>query len=152
MEFEEIIQALGKKIGIDLVPDDEGVCQLSVDDMHITIQYLSELQIVSVYAEIGEPPPENPTSLYEAMLAANHLFQGTSGATISREPDSGKIFLCRCDPLLVLDGESFAAGLEKFVNTLETWHKLVAEYRPEVAGAGSSGAEPAPFGGSFMSV
>lgn len=154
MDFETMIKALGGKIGIELAPDAEGVCQLAVDDMQVVVQQLPELQVVCVFAEIGEPPPENPTALYEAALAANHLFQGTSGATISREADTGKLFLCRCDPLPLLDADSFSAVLEKFVNTLETWRKLVAEYRP-VADAGVKSAaeqEMPAFGGSFMQV
>lgn len=154
MDFETIIKALGEKIGIELVPDAEGACQLAVDDMQVTIQQLPELQLVSVFAEIGEPPPEDPTSLYEAALAANHLFQGTSGATISRDADTGKLFLCRCDPLPLLDVDSFSSVLEKFVNTLEMWRKLVSEYRPAEANANSAADVPEmpAFGSSFMQV
>ena len=50
--------------------------------------------------------------------------------------------------------ERLMESLEKFVNVLETWRKLVEDYRPsETTSEGSSDMEPPPFGGNgFMAV
>jgi len=64
------------------------------------------------------------------MLAANHLFSGTGGAAISRDPRSGNFYLCRSEPSAMLDGDSLVRLIESFVNTLENWRRLIADYRP----------------------
>ena len=132
MRFEEQIEALGKKIGVPLRVDDEGTCVLSVDDMTVTLQGIPEAESVGFWGEIGEPPPQGLEKLLSAMLEANHMFKGTGGATISRDSETGRFFLCRVLDLQSLDAEAFAAALERFVNVLEAWIALVRDFR-EVA-------------------
>ena len=153
MKFDELLAGLGKTLGVEL-PNGDGSCTLGVDDMTVTMQYLDTSDLLCTYAEIGEPPPEGLEQLLSAMLNANHLFQGTDGATISRDPDTGKFFLCRCDALELLNVEDCAKMLERFVNVLETWRKLLADYRPMVDEHQlESEIEPPPFGGNgFMTV
>ncbi len=155
MDFADLVRGFGQKIGVDLSVDEDGLCALNIDDMRVSIQNIDEVGLVSVFGEIGDPPPQGLEELLLAMLSANHLFQGTSGATISRDPETQKFYLCRCDVSSVLDLETFSSNLEKFVNTLETWRKLVADYRP-VAGEkeGREGPEmaEAPGLGGFMQV
>lgn len=87
---------------------------------------------------------------------AFHLFGGTAGATISLDPDNGRIVLCRLLPLATLDADRLYAEVERFVNTVATWAKVVADYRgaaAEVPGEGSAEEIPAMFGaGGFMQV
>ena len=153
MTFDELIRDFGGKIGVELTPTD-GAVALAVDDMSVLIQELPELDAVVLLGEIGEPPPEGLERLLTAMLDANHLFAGTGGGTLSRDPGSGKFHLCRWEPLALADAGSFAAVMEKFVNVLETWRKLVADYRPDEAVA-SSGADldvPALGGNGFLKI
>ena len=153
MEFNELIKGLSEKLGLGLSPQDD-VCVLGIDDMQVTLQALNEVDLLSTYGEIGEPPPQGLEQLLTAMLNANHLFQGTAGATISRDPETGKFYLCRCEALSILTVERLMESLETFVNVLETWRKLVADYRPSDPAAGSAYTEePPPFGGDgFMAV
>lgn len=129
MRFEEQIEALGRKIGVPLQVDDEGACVLSVDDMTVTLQGIPEAESAGFWGEIGEPPPQGLEKLLSAMLEANHMFKGTGGATISRDSETGRFFLCRVLDLRNLDAETFAAALERFVNVLEAWIALVRDYR-----------------------
>ena len=129
MRFEEQIEALGSKIGVPLQVDDEGSCVLSVDDMTVTLQSIPEAESVGFWGEIGEPPPQGLEKLLSAMLEANHMFRGTGGATISRDSETGRFFLCRVLDLRNLDAEAFAAALERFVNVLEAWIALVRDFR-----------------------
>jgi len=156
MEFKDLIDALGKKLGLELEVSAEGDCTLGVDDMTLTIQHLEEVDVVAVWGKIASAPPQGQEQLYAAMLEANHLFKGTGGATISREQDSGDFFLCRVDEMKSLDSDQFVDRLERFVNTLEAWQKLVADYRPDLAGASYATSEAEPGvglgGGMFMSV
>ena len=149
MRLNELIDAFAEKVGGDFTVED-GMVMLGIDDMSVTIQELDEVGRIATYAEIGEPPPERLEKLYEAMLAANHLFAGTAGSTISFDTESRRFYLCRTDVADVMDADGFMAMLEKFVNTLEIWRKLLADYRSDGAQAAEKpAAEDAPFSGSF---
>lgn len=140
MRFEEHIEALSRQIGVPLRVDEEGACVIAVDDMAVTLQSLQQTDSVGFWGEIGEPPPQGLELLLSAMLEANHMFAGTGGATISRDPGSGRFYLCRVLDLRCLDAEAFSSALERFVNTLEAWMSLVKDYRgtkPAVAAAKS---------------
>ena len=147
MELAELIGEFGRQIGLDLKLDENGTCALAVDGMNVTIQDVSEAFAVGLWGKIGAPPPEGLRQLYEMMLDANHLFRATSGATISRDPESGDFYLCRLLDVRVLEPAEFFLAVEKFVNTLEAWQKVIADYRPVVEALGNAAAEPdAPSG------
>lgn len=152
MTFEELISALGERIGVDLAAED-GSCVINVDDMVVTLMSLPDSDRLAVHGEIGDPPPEGLEQLLSAMLEANHLFAGTAGATISRDHETGRFHLCRHEPLAILDADSLAALVESFVNTIEIWRKAIASYRP-VAKSAAEGADVAPqFGATgFVQV
>lgn len=161
MDFKDLIEDFSARMGggLQLSPDDAGAIALVVDEMPLTIQHLDGLNQIALIGEIGEPPPaEHLERLYRAMLSANHLFAGTGGATISVDPESSKVMLCRVLELALLDGEAFSTVLEGFLNTLETWRQLVGEFRGTVEngeekGAGESAFEPGAFGSNgFMQV
>ena len=142
MTFEELISALGERIGVDLSAED-GSCVINVDDMVVTLMSLPDSDRLAVHGEIGDPPPEGLEQLLSAMLEANHLFAGTAGATISRDHETGRFHLCRQEPLATLDADSLAALVESFVNTLEIWRKAIASYRP-VAKSATEGSDEGP--------
>ncbi len=153
MKFPELIDALGKVIGVELTPED-GSVMLEIDEMPVVIRELVELDAVVLMGPIGEPPPERQEQLLKALLDANHLFAGTGGGTLSRDPETGIFHLCRMLPLALTDTEAFSSALERFVNVVETWRKLIADYRPvaEIV-TKESAADDSSFGsGEFMRV
>ena len=153
MRFEDCIESLGRKIGLNLRIDDEGACVLSVDDMTVTLQGLPEVESVGFWGEIGEPPPQGLDRLLSAMLNANHMFRGTGGATLSRDSESGKFYLCRVMDMRSLEPEAFANALERFVNTLEAWIRLVKDYRETADDASAETTEVADLrNGGFLVV
>jgi len=62
------------------------------------------------------------------MLSANHNFTGTFGATLSIDAVTGLLslrqFLCKQR----MDGAMLVGEVERFVNTLEAWRGLVADF------------------------
>lgn len=151
MDFGELIEAFSKKVGVEgLVPDEEGVCCIAVDDMTVTVRAFPELDKILTYAEVGDAPVEGAETFYGTMLGANHMFQGTGGAALSQDPETKKLFLNRYDALGTMDPDAFSQMLEKFINVLETWRKLLADYRPAVAEETGGGALPGL--GGFMQV
>lgn len=156
MNNQELLKGFGEKLGgkVELKPDDAGAVMLDVDGMTLTIFGLEEIGQVVLSGVIGEPPPEDRMEmLYRAMLVANHNFTGTFGATLSINPDDGKVSLCKALPLALADAEGFFAEVEHFVDTLETWCKLVADFRA-TPDAPEPEPETAPLGGpgGFMQV
>lgn len=153
MRFEEHVKALADKIGVPLKVDDEGTCVLSVDDMMVTLQSIPEAESAGFWGEIGEPPPQGLERLFSAMLEANHMFKGTGGATISRDSETGRFFLCRLLDLRSLDAEAFAAALERFVNVLEAWVELVKDFRETPPDVSDESAAPSgPRNDGFLVV
>ena len=129
MEAKELTAELGKRLGIELEFDADGACSFTADELVVTINYLSELDLLVLTGDLGAPPPERLEVLYRAMLDANHLFVGTAGSTLSRDPQSGNFALCRAFPCRGVDAETFYVQTERFVSTLEAWAKLVANFR-----------------------
>lgn len=151
MEFEDLLSALSKHLGgaIELQPVD-GTVVLSVDDMRLSI--IDAGDVVSFVGVVGLPPPEDRLErLFKALLEANHLFAGTGGATFSIDSATGEITLCRAIPYAVLTAESFCEALTLFVNTLESWIRLVADFRA-ATDLPDDQAGAAPVGAGFLSV
>ena len=135
MSFDDLVKSFGEQIGVPLRVDDTGTCALAVRDMALTLQDVPELDSIGLWGVIGEPPPQGLERLLSAMLEANHMFGGTAGATISRDPESGRFFLCRLLDARCLDADALATALEKFINTLESWVVLVKDYRESESSA-----------------
>ena len=153
MDAKELIADIAKRIGLEY--DGGDTFSFEADGLVVAISSLPELDAVVLTGDVGEPPPERLEGLYRTLLGANHLFGGTAGATISLDPDNGRIALCRALPLVTLDGEKFYAEVERFVNTAETWAKVVSDYRGAAAEAPDEGAaeeRPAFGAGGFMQV
>ena len=148
MTFEELMNEVGRKLGVELVTYG-GMTQLTIDGMEISISEIAEREAVVLNGTLGEPPPQGLAPLYRAMLEANFNFAGTSGATLAVNPDSGELTLTRLAPLAILDAEGFLSRLEGFVNVLEAWRKIVADYRPDEP---SDTSNPPPVGDGFLPV
>lgn len=148
MRLNELIGDLETRTGSHF-PVEDGLCAISIDDMPVTIQEIDEIGVISTYGEIGEPPPQGLEKLYEAMLSANYLFQATNGSTISLDPERNRFFLCRVDYSELLDGDKFCVMLEQFINTLETWRKILADYRP-VSETAATAAPEQPMAGLWV--
>ena len=133
MEATELIKSFCEAVGIGYEPDADGTCTFDADGLEVSLVNLPELDAVALVGDLGEPPPERLEGLYKAMLEANHLFHGTAGATISLNSETGHFALCR--PLLckLMTAESFYKEVEGFLSTLETWTKLIANYREAAA-------------------
>lgn len=161
MTYDELLKAFSEKLGggVDLTPDESGAVVLDVDEMQVSIMGLEEVGQVVLTGVVGEPPPEDHLErLYKSILEANHNFVGTFGATLSIDPENGNVGLCKSIPLSLADGDSFFTDVEHFINVLETWRRLVEDFRA-IADAPSdtpSGDTPSAGGldglGGFMQV
>ena len=153
MEANELMADIAKRIGLEY--DGGDTFSFEADGLVVAISNLPDIDAVALTGDIGEPPPEHLEGLYKTLLGANHFFGGTGGATISLDPDTGRIALCRALPLATLDGDKFYAEVERFVNTAETWAKVVVDYRGAAAmtpDKSDEDASPAFSADGFMQV
>ena len=153
MDYKELISAFGEKHGIDGLASDEGTTSLDIDGMTVEIFHNEEDASIFLCSVVGEPPAEGQERFSALLLQANFLFKGTDGATLSQNPDTKEYALVRVLSLSLLDLDSFSSALEKFVNGIESWRKLLADFRPIVEDAASSPQEiPLPFSNNFIQV
>ena len=131
----------------DLVAVD-GAAALDIDGIIVTIAVNDEM--VTLSAEIGEPPVEGAGAFAELLLEANLQ----SGAYFAKSPEQGPYLVVRRLPLASIDADAFDTALEAFVNNAETWRRLLADFRPvSEAAAKHAEAEPPSFGPTgFMQV
>ena len=158
MEYAELMKSFGAEVGIaDLAPDSEGVCALEVDGMKVSFMELPESGQLATWAPVGDLPPEGRERLYRVFIEAMYMGQATGGSVLSIAPNSDTVHLHRIDSLMLTDLDSFKAMLEKFVNVLEQWRKIVSGYSeaaPRIASDEAAATEEArQFGlGGFLQV
>lgn len=130
MDIGEIMETFGRERGIGgLVPDEDGTYALDIDGMSVAFAEVEGDRLVT-WSEVCEPQPEGREHLFRALLEGMFMGEGTGGASFSVERGSGKVCLHRIDALGALDLPSFKGMLEKFVNVLEEWRRLVADFQP----------------------
>lgn len=159
MELKELMEGLAAACGMDgLTADADGAYRLGFDDMEIAFKSVGSTQF-AVWAEVCEMPPEGRERLYRMLMESMFLGQATGGATFSIESKSGKVYLQRIEFLSALDVDAFNGLVEKFVNVLEEWRKIITDFRPVAEVLESKTAEESEAGrqagmglGGFMQV
>ncbi len=130
MIYDELTKALFAKLGITPPVQEDGVCSIEIDGMIVSLVEADVDNALLLHGIVGDPPPAADDRFGALLLQANHLFQGTGGATLSQDPESREYALQRQLPLVLLDADSLVAELERFVNSLERWRHLLADFRP----------------------
>ena len=115
MEFKELIAEFAERHGIANLAVEDSAAAFDVDGIVVTLVAAGD--VLSVSAEIGEPPAEGRAEFAELLLEANLQ----SEAFFAKEPERGAYVLVRRLPLSALDAEAFDAALESLVNLAETW-------------------------------
>jgi hypothetical protein len=158
MTYEELTTALAEKLGIRGLVRENGVCSLDIDGMTVSLVHAPNADALVLHGILGDSPASAEGRFGAMLLRANHLFRGTDGATLSQDPASKTYALQRQFPLAVLDADSLAAELGRFVDSLERWRNAIAQFRPVEEEASKLAAEDVPpppysFGpGGFISV
>lgn len=140
-EIHELMADFVAKLNVgDAKPDADGVYHFEIDGMPVSIMEVAELRQLVVLGDLGDLPPVGGRErLYRTMLEAMFMGEGTCGSTFSIDRKSGRVILQRVLPLIALDPDVFMAEIERFVNILEKWRGLIADFRevsPDLEGAG----------------
>ena len=130
MEFDELMAGFVGKLGIEgAKPDAAGAWHFEIDGMSVSLLEVAETGELLTWADVGEPPPEGRERLYRVLLESMFMGEGTGGASFSIAHDDGRVRLHRVDSLAGLDFDRFMANLERFVNILEEWRGILADFR-----------------------
>lgn len=148
MEFNDLIADFSARHKVENLVVVDGAAALDIDGIIITIVAKGDLLTLS--AEIGEPPADGASAFADLLLEANLQ----SGAFFAKTPGPGVYILVQRLSLAQVDGAAFDSALETFVNQAETWRRLLSDFRP-VAKAAAEHAEEERSSikaGGFMQV
>lgn len=148
MEFSELIADFSRRYNVENLVAVDGAASLDIDGIIVTI--VANAEMLTLSAEIGEPPVEGAATFSDLLLEANLQ----SGVYFAKSPERGPYLAVRRLSLPLIDGSSFDTELEAFVNNAETWRRLLSDFRPVAeAAAKHAEAEHPSFGTTgFMQV
>lgn len=97
------------------------------DAFEFSIHNLSEQGSIVLSGHLGSIP-HHPEGLFRLMLEAQHCFRETEGTTFSIDSERDYLSLHRIIPCAGLDGDIFFNVVERFVNQLEAWTRIICDY------------------------
>ena len=151
--METMLSEFGASIGIpDLKPDAEHRCNLMFDEVAVSFELGVDDESLYIYALLGSVPDGGAEDVYADLLHANHVFQGTGGATLCVDPGTQGIVLLRAERLESLRLARFETLLEDFVNVAERWIKRAESGELGASAPEDAPAEAQPAGGGMMRV
>ena len=148
MTFGELIAELGKNLGIELT-DEGGATAVEIDGIPVVLHAAGD-DLILVHADLGEIPHENRERVFAAAMEANFLYQGTGGATLAVDPDSGRLHIQKYNWLERLDAEKAVTNLTRFADTVKAWKGVLADTAADSFSGRVDLTLPPP--GSFMQV
>ena len=144
MEFCEFIQQFAERFGIPVPEVVDDAAAFDADGMPFFLMRVAnegEGDYLVVAADLGEPPPERPEKLYQALLDAGHNFAGAGGGIFARNPGDGHIWLQMREAFASIDIESAISKVKALGDAAVNWRNIIREYRE-----GSSIGETEPPG------
>ena len=127
-DVKELINAFCERLGIQSEANAEGVYAFEVDALEFAVHDLSEQRRVALVGDLGLIPEKHPEGLFRLMLEAQHCFRETEGAIFSIDGERNCLILNRLLSSAELDDETFFNEVERFVNQLEAWTRIIRDY------------------------
>ena len=127
MEITQILKEVNEHYGKEIfVLDDQESCRALVGNgLVVEVLHLPEVGRLLLYADIGREPQEGRDRVYRLMLQAQHLFQGTAGASFGLDGNTGSVYLERPVSLATLTAESFVTDFEVFAQVALKWREAL---------------------------
>ena len=128
IDVKTLIKAFCERLGIQSEANAEGIYAFEVDAFEFAVHDLSELRRVALVGDLGMIPDAHPEGLFRLMLEAQHCFRDTEGAVFSIDGERDRLTLNRMLVSAELDDEAFFSEVERFVNQLEAWARIIRDY------------------------
>jgi len=123
--MDALLEALGDRLKVPgLRLDEDRAVAIDVDDGRFKVQFNERDDELILTSQVGTTEAQGleRARLCEALLEANFAFQGTLGATLALEPESGCVLLQKiCDDGLDLD--LFETLVADFIFAADTWEQ-----------------------------
>ena len=129
MDIKELADGLAAKFDIDGLAVEDGEVALEIDGMPILLAEDRDVAIV-VTGYMGDPPAEGGEAFANMLLEATMGFMDTKSLALARNPETGSYALVERVALDGLTVDVFSESLAEFVNKLETWRKMLEDFRP----------------------
>ena len=128
IDVKTLIKAFCERLGIQSEANAEGVYAFEVDALEFAVHDLSEQRRVALVGDLGMIPEKHPEGLFRLMLEAQHCFRETEGSVFSIDGERNRLTLNRLLSSAELDDETFFNEVERFVNQLEAWTRIIRDY------------------------
>lgn len=148
MEFSELIADFAARHDVAGLVADGNAAALDIDG--IVVAMVASGDKVTISSDIGEPPVDGHADFADLLLEASLQ----ADAFFAKASELGAYVAVRRLALNSIDAEAFDTALESFVNQVETWRRLLADFRPAAKAAAERAEEEKPSFGtnSFMQV
>ena len=148
MDFNELIADFATRHNVDDLTVVDDAAALDIDG--ITVLLVSNGDLLTISAEVGEPPVEGAAAFANLLLEANMQ----SDFFFAKASGTDNYIIVRRIALVSIDATSFDLAIEALVNQAETWRRLLADFRPAAKAAADRAESESPsFGSSeFMQV
>lgn len=129
MNDEHLLKETAKQLGLPaLEADENGYASLVCDGGRFAIQLRLTPPSIELVSMVGHLPEsgEMRHRLCEALLEANHRFQGTLDATLAADPQTHEVWLWRrlARPVAV---ELLANALSHHLKAADTWQTRIQD-------------------------
>jgi hypothetical protein len=148
MDFNELIADFATRHNVDDLTVVDDAAALDIDG--ITVLLVSNGDLLTISAEVGEPPVEGAAAFANLLLEANMQ----SDFFFAKASGTDNYIIVRRIALVSIDATSFDLAIEALVNQAETWRRLLADFRPAAKAAATRAESENPSFGStgFMQV
>ena len=128
IDAKTLIKAFCERLGIQSEANAEGVYAFEVDAFEFAVHDLSEQRRVALVGDLGMIPEKHPEGLFRLMLEAQHCFRESEGAIFSIDGERNRLTLSRMLSCAELDDETFFSEVERLVNQIEAWARIICDY------------------------
>lgn len=128
IDVKTLIKAFCERLGIQSEANAEGIYAFEVDALEFAVHDLSEQRRVALVGDLGMIPDAHREGLFRLMLEAQHCFRETEGSVFSIDGERDRLMLNRMLFCAELDDETFFNEVERFVNQLEAWTRIIRDY------------------------
>ncbi len=128
IDVKTLIKAFCERLGIQSEANAEGIYAFEVDAFEFAVHDLSEQRCVALVGDLGMIPKGHLEGLFRLMLEAHHCFRETEGSVFSIDGERDRLTLNRMLFCAELDDEAFFSEVERFVNQLEAWTRIIRDY------------------------
>ena len=135
IDTQPFLAAIAEQAGLpSLTLNDQNVCCLSAPgEIDIQIEADAESGQVLLLAPLGPLGEDASGGASRSLLAANFLFQGTRGESLSLDPDSRIVFLCAALELASVDTDFAVNWFIRFADTARHWRSRWQSQPTEVS-------------------